>query len=1366
MKKARAIAGSRSSFLASRYVSLLLCVFLAVLVVRPVRGQPCFGIADSDKITSSDELIGIDPAAGTSFALGSLGTLDVEAAALSLDGTILYAADGGQLGTVNTASGVFSALPSPVGSAGGSAGVVLLDDIDSLSFDPFSGQLYGVHRTAGAGTPDLLIRIDPLIGAHVADAFGPGMSYVEIPPVAGLASIDDIAIDPIDGQMYAIANDDPTGFADRLVLLDKLSGASTDVGALGAVDVEGLTFDSTGALYASSGADGPLADRDSLFTIDTLSGAATRIAPLFSLFTDYEAIACRAAATILGDRVWEDLNGSSIQDAGEPGLAGVAVELLDGGGGVVAMATTDADGLYTFAGLAAGDYRVRVTAPAGFFFTFQDQGGDETLDSDVSRLTGESAPVTLVVGETNTDVDAGLYRLVTVSGIAFEDVDGNGIQDGGEVGLEGPHVELRDAGGTLVAATYVEADGTYLFTDQAPGDYSAFFTALEGYTFSPQDQGADDTVDSDVDPLTGETALISLSSGESLGNVDAGLIPPPTEAVITSFAVHADAGRLTAVWETSSEIATAGFYLYRYHPRHQRYEAVHRGLLPSLDGAPAGGRYALALDDAVLDNLPVAGSSTFVLAEVEVGGNVRHHGPFEVEVEAGEVALLPADASFVRLSHDVPAATRSRLRARRAERAAALVTRDQRRGGALKIAITETGLYHLTAAEIALRLDLSAAQVEGFIVNGRLKLHHRGQPVAWWPAPGGSGLDFYGTALDSPYTTENVYWLLPGDGLLMAAVEGGMPLPAGGPQTFLHTSHVEEDRIPVLALEQDPEADVWHWASLSAGHPQLGRQTFDLPAEGVAASLDSAALTVHLMGGAADGPAAGHHALVQLNGVPVGALRWTGAVAASTTFTFPQALLREGTNEVELEGVLDEGVLFSRFYVQGFDLGYQRRLAGGAPAFTFRADANQVVTLAGYATPAVRVFDLSDPLRPRRVTGTAVTVDGGGYSVSFRPTSPQTPYLAVTPSGLRAPAAVWAAGEQNLRAGSTGADYLVIAPESLLAPAETLAAHRQSQGWEARVVSLEAVMDAFNHGIYAPTAIRAFLAHTHDHWLQPPSHVVLAGAGSYDYRDLLGWGDNLLPPMLVATEAGLFASDAPFADIHGEDGVPELAIGRLPVLGAGELEAVIAKMIATEQHDGAWRGRALGLADDPDAGGAFGSDSTALMAQLPAGMSGQLVDLGQLPLITARSQLFTALDNGVRLVTYLGHGGLDRFADEGLWTRDDAGAVANGDRLPIVAGLTCAANRFGIPGFTALGEALVTAADGGALAVWSASGLSVHRRGLVLAAGFLAAASQEDATLGEAILGAFNALAAQGDAGGMLSIYNLLGDPATPVANR
>ena len=91
----------------------------------------------------------------------------------------------------------------------------------------------------------------------------------------------------------------------------------------------------------------------------------------------------------LGNQAWQDLNQNGTQDGNEPYLAGVSVNLLSGctGTTVVDTQVTDANGWFTFAGLAAGQYRLRYGTPTGYHTTLKQQGpsvGDSDVNPDGS----------------------------------------------------------------------------------------------------------------------------------------------------------------------------------------------------------------------------------------------------------------------------------------------------------------------------------------------------------------------------------------------------------------------------------------------------------------------------------------------------------------------------------------------------------------------------------------------------------------------------------------------------------------------------------------------------------------------------------------------------------------------------------------------------------------------------------------------------------------------------------------------------------------------------------------------------------------------------------------------------------------------
>jgi len=110
----------------------------------------------------------------------------------------------------------------------------------------------------------------------------------------------------------------------------------------------------------------------------------------------------------IGDFVWYDDNMNGIQDAGEMGVPGVTVQLMDCEGNVLDEMLTDANGYYLFDELQPGHYNIHFVLPAGYVWTLQDQGADDAVDSDVDA-NGTTICTELVAGEIDRTWDAGIY---------------------------------------------------------------------------------------------------------------------------------------------------------------------------------------------------------------------------------------------------------------------------------------------------------------------------------------------------------------------------------------------------------------------------------------------------------------------------------------------------------------------------------------------------------------------------------------------------------------------------------------------------------------------------------------------------------------------------------------------------------------------------------------------------------------------------------------------------------------------------------------------------------------------------------------------------------------------------------------------
>ena len=250
--------------------------------------QLCYLVADAGGSGGGNDLLTqIDTADfnpltnETNIGIGT-GTDRIEAIAWNSSTGVLYGANAGRLGTLSTTTGVFTALPSTFGTGSGALGNISFTDVDGLTYDATTGVLYGSERQSGT---DVLIQINMATGAYVPDAFGAGLDYVPMPPISGNSLTDDIAVDPTTGIMYAAVNSG--GSTDRLIRVNKVTGATTDVALITVPDIEGLGTDPTGQLWGTSGT------QRILYELDKATGIGSNGRPINN-GSDYESVDCYA----------------------------------------------------------------------------------------------------------------------------------------------------------------------------------------------------------------------------------------------------------------------------------------------------------------------------------------------------------------------------------------------------------------------------------------------------------------------------------------------------------------------------------------------------------------------------------------------------------------------------------------------------------------------------------------------------------------------------------------------------------------------------------------------------------------------------------------------------------------------------------------------------------------------------------------------------------------------------------------------------------------------------------------------------------------------------------------------------------------
>ena len=832
----------------------------------------------------------------------------------------------------------------------------------------------------------------------------------------------------------------------------------------------------------------------------------------------------------------------------------------------------------------------------------------------------------------------------------------------------------------------------------------------------------------------------------------------PTWAAVSRFQASEAESRPTVEWHTASEIGTIGFNLWRQDRKSGEYELVNPSLLPALPGSPQGGVYRF-VDPGAFPGEPVV----YRMEEVDVLGRTRSYGPFTVtfgaswdgsittEVQAGQEE--PSDVyGYQRFPRELSRYEKDRLQELRLERQRGMALAAGQSKERARITVKGQGLFYVSAAQVARSLGMSETGATALIGRYNLSLTGLGKEIAWLADANGAGLFFYNEGVETVYSDRNVYFLDKGPGRAMEMLNGGNAGTAAPDQSYRETLHFEGNRYALMLPSMDPAKDLWFWDYIVAGS---AAKPFPIAVPGVASG--KATLKASLQGATDTAAENDHHAIISLNGRQVGEAVWAGTRAHELEVEFAASLLRDGANTIEVSGALDSGAPYSTFYVESFDLSYQRCYKAVENRLICRRDGNSAITVSGIMEPQAVVLDVSNPIRPKQLTGVSPDVSG---RVSFVPSSAGNAYLV---SGLNAalrPLVVAGAQPAELKGPAHSAEYIVIAPEAFTETARQLAKYRQGRKLKSVVVTLEEIYDTFNHGVPSPYAIRDFLAHAYAKWGgKKVQYAVLAGKGTYDYKDCKGYGDNLVPAILGRTPEGLCAADRIFGDVKGRDGLPEIAIGRLPAVSNGELQAMINKIKVYESGQGEWTDQALFIADNADSGGDFAASCNEL-AGLATGLQAEKIYLAG-PAAETRSRIISSWNAGAALVSYCGHGGINQLAAENIFSVADARALDNGGRLPLATMFTCVAGRFELPGFTSLGEALVLNDKGGMAGGLLPSGAAMNSDSLRLGGEFYKAVYRGRAgSAGMALLAALKNYLQQGGPAYLLNVYNWIGDPA------
>ena len=807
------------------------------------------------------------------------------------------------------------------------------------------------------------------------------------------------------------------------------------------------------------------------------------------------------------------------------------------------------------------------------------------------------------------------------------------------------------------------------------------------------------------------TATISSVTSFSDWTLGATTPSSPTAVKLISFdAVEYDGGVLLE-WRTGHEVKNLGFNIYR--KTGGELKQVNSEIIAG-SALIAGPNIAIAAGKPYtwLDNT-ATGKASYYLEDIDLSGKRTMYGPVTpVAAKSQQTPLIEQSATLSGLS-DMHTARRDstlKLKQRLSTASAIGIAHVELNAGlppeqvqwhlagapAVKIFVQEEGWYRITQPELIayglgdvdplyLQLYVNGRQIP-MVVKGAGDRHLDPQDY----------IEFYGMGLDTPSTDTQTYWLVAAatKGLRVKTAFGGTRVPE--PSNFAFTVEARPRELYAPAMPKNTEGDRFYGPIVFSKPAvvMLNVQHADVRA------ASRAMLDVTLQGifnGA-------HNVDVILNGTKIGQVVFSNMDRGQATLQFTQqGLLQEGDNKLQL---IARGGDMDFSLVDVVSLTYWHTYTADNDALRFTAHGGGKITVSGFSASDIRVMDITDPNTVWEVSR-KVAAQGSAYAATFSvPFKGPRTLLAFNGKSILHPAAITSNNPSALHSTNNRADMVIIAHSSLKSALTPLKQFREGQGRSVAIIDVEDIYDEFSFGNKTPEAIQDFLLSAYTYWSGKPRFLLLTGDATVDPRDYLGYGlSDLVPTNLVDGVYSEAASDDLFADFN-EDGLPEMAVGRIPAGAASEVTTVVSKIIGYEQAAvDSWTKKAV-VVSDRGSSDVFdfegGSDE---IAEMIAPYMTTVKKIYRRDLSDARADLLNNIKAGALIVNYMGHGSEDTWGGN-ILVASDADSLTNGLKLPFFMNMTCWNGLFASPYVASLGEALLKTANGGAIAVWASSGLT------------------------------------------------------------
>ena len=693
----------------------------------------------------------------------------------------------------------------------------------------------------------------------------------------------------------------------------------------------------------------------------------------------------------------------------------------------------------------------------------------------------------------------------------------------------------------------------------------------------------------------------------------------------------------------------------------------------------------------------------------------------------------------------------------------------------VKIAIDRDGIYEVDSNDPR----IFGAGFRG-IDEDHLELMNNGQVQKFWLDQKSGKIQFYGHAIVSRYTRENIYWL--GTAEMVAGKSDATIQDDQNSMGQSDTTSSPVDPIGILSANSYPAVflaeenqlynpmvvggDGWLWEILPAPVKK------DVPFEIDAIATGPALIRLMAWANTQASLSPDHHAIIYINGQLIIDERWDGEGWHLIESKLSSDALVDGKNQLEIEMPGDTGTAADIVYLDWFELIYPRSFQVKSDRLNFISPGGQI-KMVGFSGP-VNIYDVTNPDQVIRV-GEVVDAEKGFDSQKGHQ------YWVIGPGGAMSPLQFeQAVLAPDLHSDVNAADYLAIGPPDLLKALQPLLDWRAGHGLKTMTVPIQAVYDQFNDGILDPQALRNFLSEAQNKWEIAPKYLVLVGDATYDPKGYQTPADaNRTPTFFIQTaEGGETASDYGFslpgevdwgAADPGTSYKPTVAVGRIPARTAQQVTDYVNKVIAYEKTIGQynpknlWQKRILAIADGSES--SFRVDAENFLNYIPREYTSQLLT-PQTGEQGYSQQIKMNIERGDWLVIYFGHGSVNMWGKDGLFSVKDVANLQNESNLPVLLNLTCLTGLFTHPNQESLAEAFLWKPDGGAIAVLAPTSLTLPEDQSYLSYALVdEMIDKATIRIGDILLNALEQVRVKNPNGrDVLRTFMLFGDPALQLA--